>query len=86
MRSVWSITTPKKIEKQFGKHPTQKPLALIARIILATTNEDDIILDPFIGSGTTGVAAKKFKRSFVGIEIEKDYFDIAEKRINSIKG
>ncbi len=82
MRSVWSIPTPQKQEKLYGKHPTQKPLALLARIILATTNEDDIIFDPFMGSGTTGVAAKKLNRSFTGIELEPEYFNIANKRIN----
>jgi site-specific DNA-methyltransferase (adenine-specific) len=86
MRSVWSISTPQSSEKQFGKHPTQKPLALLARIILAATNEGDVVFDPFMGSGTTGVAAKKLKRSFKGIEIEKSHFNLAEMRINSVKG
>lgn len=67
MRSVWAIGTPKASEKTFGKHPTQKPLALLERIILASTNEGDLILDPFMGSGTTGVAALKHNRKFIGI-------------------
>lgn len=54
--------------KIFGRHPTQKPLDLLERIILACTNEGDLILDPFMGSGTTGVAAVKLNRRFVGIE------------------
>ena len=57
MRSVWSIPAPKRAEKQFGKHPAQKPLDLLLRIIKASTNEGSVILDPFNGSGTTGVAA-----------------------------
>ena len=85
MRSVWSIATPQKSEKTFGKHPTQKPLALLARIILAATQEGDVVFDPFMGSGTTGVAAKKLNRSFKGIEIEKNYFNLANMRINSTK-
>jgi site-specific DNA-methyltransferase (adenine-specific) len=82
MRSVWSISTPKNGEKEQGKHPTQKPLDLLKRIILASTNENDIILDPFCGSGTTGVACMCVgKRSFIGIEIDKNYCDLARKRL-----
>ena len=71
-------------KKIFGKHPTQKPLALLERIIEASTQEGDLILDPFMGSGTTGVAAIKLNRRFVGIDVEKEYFDLAEKRIRDI--
>jgi len=82
MRSVWSITTPKKDEKLHGKHPTQKPLDLLKRIVLASTNENDIVLDPFCGSGTTGLACKHLKnRSFIGIEIDKDYCEVAKSRL-----
>jgi len=82
MRSVWSITTPKNEEKENGKHPTQKPLDLLKRIVLASTNENDIVLDPFCGSGTTGVACKYLKnRSFIGIEIDKNYCELAKKRL-----
>ena len=84
MRSVWAIGTPKKSEKTFGKHPTQKPLDLLERIILASTNEGDLILDPFMGSATTGVAALKHNRKFVGIEKEKEFVELAEKRLNNI--
>ncbi len=86
MRSVWAIGTPKKSEKTFGKHPTQKPLDLLERIILASTNEGDLILDPFMGSATTGVAALKHNRKFVGIEKEKKFVELAEKRLSAIKG
>jgi site-specific DNA-methyltransferase (adenine-specific) len=75
MRSVWAINTPKNGEKKYGKHPTQKPEALLERIILASSNEGDIVLDPFCGSGTTGVVAIRYKRKFVGIDSEKQYLD-----------
>jgi site-specific DNA-methyltransferase (adenine-specific) len=82
MRSVWSITTPKNSEKENGKHPTQKPLDLLKRIVLASTNENDIVLDPFCGSGTTGAACGCLgNRYFIGIEIEKKYCGIAGKRL-----
>lgn len=81
MRSVWAIGTPLAGEKTFGKHPTQKPLDLLERIILACTNEGDLILDPFMGSGTTGVAAIKLGRKFVGVDKKKDFVELAEKRI-----
>ena len=84
MRSVWAIGTPKTCEKTFGKHPTQKPLALLERIILASTHEGDLILDPFMGSGTTGVAALKHKRKFVGIEKEIEFIKLAEARLQAI--
>ncbi len=83
MRSVWAIGTPKANEKTFGKHPTQKPLALLERIILASTNEGDLILDPFMGSGTTGAAALKHNRKFIRIEKEKEFIEIAEQRLQN---
>lgn len=81
MRSVWSMGTPKKEEKVFGKHPTQKPLDLLKRIILASTKEGDIVLDPFTGSSTTGVAANLHKRKFVGIDSDKNYLDLSLQRL-----
>jgi len=82
MRSVWSIPTPKNGEKEYGKHPTQKPIDLLLRIIKASTKSGDIILDPFNGGGTTGVACMSLNnRAFVGIEIEKLYCDLAMKRL-----
>lgn len=75
MRSIWAIGTPKNGEKKYGKHPTQKPEALLERIILASSNEGDIVLDPFCGSATTGVAAIRYNRKFVGIDLEKEYLD-----------
>ena len=85
MRSVWSITSPKKSEKEFGKHPTQKPLDLLIRIILASTKEGDLILDPFCGSGTTGVVAHMLNRKFIGIDTEKKYLETAIKRYKDTK-
>ena len=75
MRSVWAIGTPKNGEKKYGKHPTQKPEALLERIILATSKEGDIVLDPFCGSATTGVVALRNNRKFVGIDLERKYLD-----------
>ncbi|KUJ96437.1 MAG: hypothetical protein PWR24_1216 [Desulfonauticus sp.] len=75
MRSVWAIGTVKNGEKKYGKHPTQKPESLLKRIILAASKEGDIVLDPFCGSGTTGVVALKYKRKFVGIDSEKEYLE-----------
>ena len=84
MRSVWSISTVPPKEKLFGKHPTQKPEALLERIILASTKENDLILDPFVGSGTTGVIAKKLNRRFVGIDNNQEFISLATKRISEI--
>ena len=75
MRSVWAINTPKNGEKKYGKHPTQKPEALLERIILSSSDEDNIVLDPFCGSATTGVAALRYNRRFVGIDLEQEYLD-----------
>jgi len=65
MRSVWYIPTTPKSEKTEGKHPTQKPLKLLNRIVLASTTQNDLILDPFTGSSTTGLVATKHGRNFV---------------------
>ncbi len=85
MRSVWSINTPKREEKTFGKHPTQKSLDLLRRIVLASTNKKDLILDPFTGSSTTGIAAKMYDRKFIGIDINKKYLDLSIKRFEELK-
>ncbi|NQS88690.1 site-specific DNA-methyltransferase, partial [Patescibacteria group bacterium] len=76
-----SITAPKPEEKIFGKHPTQKPLALLERIISASTKEHDVVLDPFTGSSTTGIAAYRLGRHFIGIDNEKEYLDLSIKRL-----
>ncbi len=80
-RNVWHIPLTPKKEKFAGKHPTQKPEELLRRIILSSTNEGDIVLDPFLGSGTTSVVAKLYKRNSIGIEHSKIYMDIIKKRL-----
>lgn len=80
MRSVWAIGTPKPEEKKFGKHPTQKPLDLLNRVVLASTKKGDLILDPFTGSSTTGIATILNGRRFIGIDTEKKYLDLSIKR------
>lgn len=85
MRSVWSINTPKPSEKKFGKHPTQKPIDLLKRIVLASTNKGDVILDPFAGSSTTGLAAYFYEREFIGIDTEKNYLDLSIKRFEDLR-
>lgn len=80
-QDIWTISTPKMSEKTFGKHPTQKPLALLERIILASTDPGDLILDPFTGSSTTGVAAAKHGRRFVGIDNNTEYLELSVKRL-----
>ncbi len=84
MRSVWAINTPKPVEKKYGKHPTQKPLDLLVRIIVASTEDGDVVLDPFAGSSTTGVAAVLNNRKFIGVDMEKKYLDVSTKRINDV--
>lgn len=81
MRSVWSIPNTPQREKTFGKHPTQKPLALLERIILACTKPGDKVLDPFTGSGTTGVAAVANGRNFLGFETESEFVKLSRDRI-----
>ncbi len=82
MRSVWTIPATPKSEKRLGYHPTQKPLALLERCIIASTTEDAVVLDPFCGSGTTGVAAIMTGRRFIGIELDAAYYDLAVRRLD----
>jgi site-specific DNA-methyltransferase (adenine-specific) len=79
---IWAIGTPGGDEKKFGKHPTQKPLALLDRIILASTKPGDLVLDPFSGSATTGVAAAKLGRRYVGIEADEEFLRVSTKRLD----
>ena len=83
MRDMWTLLTPRKSEKALGGHPTQKPIALLERIVEASTNEDQVVLDPFCGSGTTGVAAVSKGRRFVGIEMDPNYLELSRKRIEA---
>ncbi len=85
MRSVWSLPTTPIREKELGRHPTQKPLALLNRLILATTLPGQLVLDPFLGSGTTGLAALSLKRQFVGIELDTEFLDLAKRRIGNLE-
>ncbi len=82
---IWSMTTPKKSEKAHGRHPTQKPIALLERVVEACTDEDAVVLDPFCGSGTTGVAAVGKGRRFVGIDMNPEYLDLTKKRLNDLR-
>jgi len=79
MRNLWEIPA----ERHKTPHPTEKPERLLERIILIGSKEGDTVLDPFMGSGTTGVVAKRFNRNFIGIEIDEKYFEIAKRRINA---
>ena len=83
MKSVWRFTSTKKDEKTFGKHPTQKPVSLVERCILASTKEEDIVFDPFNGSGTTGVACLNENRYYVGVDLEGKYLTLSKKRFES---
>lgn len=80
MKSVWEMPAPGRDEKIFGKHPTQKPMALLERIVLAGSDPKDVILDPFSGSGTTGIAAVKHGRRYLGIEMDPNYIELSRKR------
>lgn len=80
MRDVWTLPAIAKWEKSCGKHPTQKPLSLLARIILASTKENAWILDPFTGSSTTGIAANIFDRRFLGIDQEAAFLEMSKNR------
>ena len=81
MKTVWKMTAPGKAEKGLGKHPTQKPLALIERCLLAATNEGDLVLDPFLGAGSTVIAALHTKRGCVGIELDEVHAKLSVKRL-----
>lgn len=74
-----SLTTGK--EKKFGKHPTQKPIKVISHFVKYLSNENDVVLDPFMGSGTTGVCSRKMNRKFIGIELDKKYYELSKTRM-----
>ena len=84
MKDVWTLTAPKPDEKLLGKHPTQKPVALLERILLASSNPGDLVLDPFMGSGTTALVCTLHARCFVGIEHETAYLDLSIRRLDSV--
>jgi len=84
MKDVWTGSLTKPSEKLEGKHPTQKPEYLLERIILASTEKGQVILDPFCGSGTTGVEAVKYGRKFIGIDVNEEYMEISKKRLEKV--
>ena len=86
MKDVWEGPLTSKKEKSEGRHPTQKPLYILRRIIRAASNEGDLILDPFCGSSTTGVAAKKLDRRYVGIDNVPEYIELSAKRLKKLSG
>lgn len=83
MKDVWTGPLTPPSEKKEGKHPTQKPLYLLERIILSSSREGAVILDPFTGSSTTGVAAKRLGRRFIGIDLSSEYLDLSVRRIEA---
>ncbi len=84
MKSVWKLPSVSTAEKIFGKHPTQKPLEVVRRAVLASSNEGDLVFDPFCGSGTTGVICKQEGRRFVGMDKEIEYLKMAVNRVNAV--
>ncbi len=83
MRDVWDIPVPPRSEKLLGKHPTQKPLRLMRRVVAASSNPGDLVLDPFAGSCSTGVACLELGRSFIGIEREPEFLDLGQARLET---
>jgi site-specific DNA-methyltransferase (adenine-specific) len=83
MKSVWTIPPPESWEKKFGKHPTQKPVALLERILLASSTEGDLVLDPFLGSGTAAIAALRLSRQVVGVDFEQAWIQLTLVRLCS---
>lgn len=84
MRSVWKIPTTPKREKLCGYHPTQKPKEVLYRCVMSSTERGAVILDPFCGSGTTGVVVVENNRNFIGIDILEEYIELTKKRIETI--
>lgn len=85
MKDVWTGSLTKPSEKTFGHHPTQKPLYLLERIIKASSKEGDLILDPFCGSSTTGVAAKLLNRKYIGIDNNEEFIQLSIRRLEETK-
>ena len=85
MKSVWRFSAAGKNEKVYGKHPTQKPVALIDRCLRASTNPGDLVVDPFAGSGATGVAALRLDRRFIGCERETEFVELTSTRLSAVR-
>ena len=81
MKTVWRMTAPGKSEKTHGRHPTQKPLALLERILLASCAPEGVVLDPFNGSGTTGVAAARLGHRYLGVDLDREYLELTRRRL-----
>lgn len=86
MKNVWRMAAPSNDEKLHGKHPTQKPVGLVARCLRASTNPGDLVFDPFSGSSTTGVAALALERRFIGCEADEKYIELSRKRLTNPHG
>ena len=85
MKDVWTGPLTPRTEKTEGRHPTQKPEYLLERIILASTEEGDVLFDPFVGSGTTVVVGAKLGRKCIGVDNEPEYLDIAARRLRKVE-
>lgn len=85
MRNMWDIPMTPTSERKHGKHPSQKPIEVLERLILGCTEKNDVIIDPFLGSGTTALVALKHNRNFIGIDNSEEFIELAKKRINEIK-
>jgi site-specific DNA-methyltransferase (adenine-specific) len=81
MKSVWRLTAPGKTEKTHGRHPTQKPVSLLERLLMASCPQGGVVLDPFNGSGTTGVAAVQLGHSYIGVDLETEYLELTQARL-----
>ena len=84
MKDVWTFSAISRWEKQNGKHPTQKPLSVVSRAILASTRPGERILDPFCGSSTTGIAAAILGREYIGVDTEPEYLELSKRRYEEL--
>ena len=83
LHDFYETSVTPKSEREFGKHPTQKPVELMNYFVNTLSNPGDLVLDPFMGSGSTGVSAMRLGRRFMGIELNENYFDISAKRLEA---
>ena len=84
MKNIWRMSAPSKAEKFYWKHPTQKPIDLVARCLRASTNPGDLVFDPFSGSSTTGVAALSLGREFIGCEADAGHIELSIQRLSNL--
>jgi len=85
MRNMWDIPSTPPSEKKHGKHPSQKPIEVISRLVIGATKPTELIIDPFMGSGTLPVVAQRLDRKFIGIDMDDNFCKIAQKRLNEDK-